>query len=150
MQTLKIIKIGGNIIDDQKALSDFLKQLATLEGPKILVHGGGKLASKMTERLEVPVKMHNGRRITDAETLDIVTMVYAGKINKTIVAQLQANQCNAIGLTGSDGNTIITEKRAINQIDFGFVGDVKAVNTDSLDLLIDNKITPVFCGLTHD
>ena len=85
MQTLKIIKIGGNIIDDQKALSDFLKQLATLEGPKILVHGGGKLASKMTERLEVPVKMHNGRRITDAETLDIVTMVYAGKINKTIV-----------------------------------------------------------------
>ena len=150
MQTLKIIKIGGNIIDDQKALSDFLKQLATLEGPKILVHGGGKLASKMTERLEVPVKMHNGRRITDAETLDIVTMVYAGKINKTIVAQLQANQCNAIGLTGSDGNTIITEKRAINQIDFGFVGDVKAVNTDSLDLLIDNKITPVFCAITHD
>ena len=150
MQTLKIIKIGGNIIDDQKALSDFLKQLATLEGPKILVHGGGKLASKMTERLEVPVKMHNGRRITDAETLDIVTMVYAGKINKTIVAQLQANQCNAIGLTGSVGNTIITEKRAINQIDFGFVGDVKAVNTDSLDLLIDNKITPVFCAITHD
>ena len=150
MQTLKIIKIGGNIIDDQKALSDFLKQLAPLEGPKILVHGGGKLASKMTERLEVPVKMHNGRRITDAETLDIVTMVYAGKINKTIVAQLQANQCNAIGLTGSDGNTIITEKRAINQIDFGFVGDVKAVNTDSLDLLIDNKITPVFCAITHD
>lgn len=150
MQTLKIIKIGGNIIDEPAVLSAFLKDFATLEGPKILVHGGGKLASKMTERLEVPVKMHNGRRITDAETLDIVTMVYAGKINKTIVAQLQANQCNAIGLTGSDGNTIITEKRAINQIDFGFVGDVKAVNTDSLDLLIDNKITPVFCAITHD
>ena len=150
MQTLKIIKIGGNIIDEPTVLSAFLKDFATLEGPKILVHGGGKLASKMAERLEVPVKMHNGRRITDAETLEIITMVYAGKINKTIIAQLQANQCNAIGLTGSDGNAIISEKRAVNQIDFGFVGDVKAVNTDSLDLLIDNNITPVFCAITHD
>jgi acetylglutamate kinase len=150
MQTLKIIKIGGNIIDEPTVLSAFLKDFATLEGPKILVHGGGKLASKMAERLEVPVKLHNGRRITDAETLEIITMVYAGKINKTIIAQLQANQCNAIGLTGSDGNAIISEKRAVNQIDFGFVGDVKAVNTDSLDLLIDNNITPVFCAITHD
>ena len=150
MQTLKIIKIGGNIIDEPAVLSTFLKDFATLEGPKILVHGGGKLASKMAERLEVPVKMHNGRRITDAETLDIIAMVYAGKINKTIVSQLQANQCNAIGLTGSDGNTIISEKRAVNQVNFGFVGDVKAVNTDSLDLLIDNNITPVFCAITHD
>lgn len=150
MQTLKIIKIGGNIIDEPTVLSAFLNNFATLEGPKILVHGGGKLASKMAERLEVPVKMHNGRRITDAETLEIITMVYAGQINKTIIAQLQANQCNAIGLTGSDGNAIISEKRAVNQIDFGFVGDVKAVNTDSLDLLIDNNITPVFCAITHD
>lgn len=150
MQTLKIIKIGGNIIDEPTVLSAFLKDFTTLEGPKILVHGGGKLASKMAERLEVPVKLHNGRRITDAETLEIITMVYAGKINKTIIAQLQANQCNAIGLTGSDGNAIISEKRAVNQIDFGFVGDVKAVNTDSLDLLIDNNITPVFCAITHD
>lgn len=150
MQTLKIIKIGGNIIDEPTVLSAFLKDFAALEGPKILVHGGGKLASKMAERLEVPVKLHNGRRITDAETLEIITMVYAGQINKTIIAQLQANQCNAIGLTGSDGNAIISEKRAVNQIDFGFVGDVKAVNTDSLDILIDNNITPVFCAITHD
>jgi len=150
MQTLKIIKIGGNIIDEPAVLSAFLKDFATLEGPKILVHGGGKLASKMAERLEVPVKMHNGRRITDAETLEIITMVYAGKINKTIIAQLQANQCNAIGLTGSDVNAIISEKRGVNQVDFGFVGDVKAVNTDSLDLLIDNNIIPVFCAITHD
>lgn len=150
MQTLKIIKIGGNIIDEPTVLSAFLNDFAALESPKILVHGGGKLASKMAERLEVPVKMHNGRRITDAETLEIITMVYAGKINKTIIAQLQANQCNAFGLTGADGNAIISEKRAVNQVDFGFVGDIKAVNTDSLELLIDNNIIPVFCAITHD
>ena len=150
MKKLKIVKIGGNIIDDANALQQFLISFSKLKGPKILVHGGGKLATRLAEKMNIPVKMIDGRRITDAETLDLITMVYAGKINKTIIAQLQANQCNAIGLTGSDGNAIISEKRAVNQVDFGFVGDVKAVNTDSLDLLIDNNIIPVFCAITHD
>ncbi|MEM8910105.1 MAG: acetylglutamate kinase, partial [Bacteroidota bacterium] len=149
MKTLKIIKIGGNIIDDQNALSDFLKQFAKLDGPKVLVHGGGKLASKLADQMHVPVQMHGGRRITDTDTLDIITMVYAGKINKSIVAQLQAHHCNAIGFTGADGNTIISDKRPATPIDFGFVGDIKNVNTDALELLLKNNITPVFCAITH-
>lgn len=150
MKTIKIIKIGGNIIDNAKALSDFLQQFATLEGPKVLVHGGGKLASKLADRMNVPVHMHQGRRITDSDTLDIITMVYAGKINKSIVAQLQANQCNAIGFSGADGNTIVSEKRPITTIDFGYVGDIKTVDTSTLEVLLTNNITPVFCAITHD
>ncbi|MEO1030305.1 MAG: acetylglutamate kinase [Bacteroidota bacterium] len=150
MKTLKIIKIGGNIIDDQKALSNFLEQFAQLEGPKVLVHGGGKLASKLADQMRVPVQIHQGRRITDSNTLDIITMVYAGKINKTIVAQLQAYHCNAIGFTGADGNTIISDKRPITPIDFGFVGDIKTVDTSALELLLANKIIPIFCAITHD
>ncbi len=150
MKTLKIIKIGGNIIDNDKALSDFLGQFAKLEGPKVLVHGGGKLASKLAKQMNVPVQMHEGRRITDADTLDIITMVYAGKINKSIVAQLQTNQCNAIGFSGADGNTITSEKRPVKPIDYGFVGDIINVDTRSLELLLANTITPVFCAMTHD
>ncbi|WP_299520105.1 acetylglutamate kinase [Winogradskyella sp.] len=150
MKTLKIIKIGGNIIDDSKALSDFLKQFAKLEGLKVLVHGGGKSASKLADQMHVPVKMYKGRRITDSDTLDIITMVYAGKINTTIVAQLQANHCNSIGFSGADGNTIISEKRPVTPIDFGFVGDIKTVDTSVLELLLTNNITPVFCAITHD
>jgi len=150
MKTLKIIKIGGNIIDDQKALSEFLTQFAQLDGPKVLVHGGGKLASKLATKMNVPVRMHNGRRITDDDTLDIITMVYAGKINKTIVAQLQSKQCNAIGLSGADGNTVVSETRPSTPIDFGFVGDVKRVNTGTLKVLLNHGITPVFCAITHN
>ncbi|WP_422107283.1 acetylglutamate kinase [Winogradskyella sp.] len=150
MKTLKIIKIGGNIIDDQKALSNFLEQFAQLEGPKVLVHGGGKLASKLANQMRVPVRMYEGRRITDSDTLDIITMVYAGKINKSIVAQLQAHHCNAIGFTGADGNTIVSNKRPTIPIDFGFVGDIKTVDTSALELLLVNRITPVFCAITHD
>ena len=104
MSTLYVVKIGGNIIDDEKKLSSFLKDFAAVKGQKILIHGGGKLATKLAEQMNVPQQMIDGRRITDAETLKIVTMVYAGYINKNVVAQLQANNCNAIGLTGADGN----------------------------------------------
>jgi len=150
METLKIIKIGGNIIDDNIALNSFLSSFATLKGPKLLVHGGGKLATKLAEQMNVEVKMTNGRRITDADTLDIITMVYAGKINKTIVAKLQAADCNAIGFSGADGNTIVSEKRPVKDIDFGFVGDVEKVNTNTLNILLKNNVTPVFCAITHD
>ena len=150
MDILKIIKIGGNIIDDSQALKLFLSQFAQLEGPKILVHGGGKLATQMAQKMNVPVRMTEGRRITDASTLDIITMVYAGKINKNIVARLQANNCNAIGFSGADGNSIVSEKRPVETIDYGFVGDVKQVNTNTLEVLLNNNITPIFCAITHD
>lgn len=150
MKTLKVIKIGGNIIDNEAVLTTFIKDFSTLKGPKILVHGGGKLATKLAEQMNIPVQMNEGRRITDADTLDIITMVYAGKINKNIVAQLQAHSCNTIGFSGADGNTIISEKRPIKTIDYGFVGDVKKVNTNTLEVLLKNNITPVFCAITHD
>ena len=150
MKTLKIVKIGGNIIDDAAALESFLGNFAKLEGPKILVHGGGKLATKLAYQMEVPVKLTNGRRITDAETLDIITMVYAGKINKNIVAQLQSHHCNAVGFTGADGNSIVSVKRPATPIDFGFVGDVKKVHTQVIQLLLDAHVVPVFCAITHD
>lgn len=150
MKTLKIIKIGGNIIDDNNAFMNFLVEFSKLEGPKVLVHGGGKLASKLANQMGIEVKMTNGRRITDTDTLDIATMVYAGKINKNIVAQLQASNCNSVGFSGADGNSIVSIKRPVRDVDFGFVGDVVKVNTEVLNLLVNNNITPVFCALTHD
>lgn len=150
MKTLKVIKIGGNIIDNDVALSSFLKEFSTLEGPKVLVHGGGKLATKLAKQMNVPVTMLEGRRVTNSDTLDIITMVYAGKINKTIVAQLQSHQCNAIGFSGADGNTIIATKRPTEPIDYGFAGDVKQVKTKTIELLLNNNITPVFCAITHN
>lgn len=150
METLRIIKIGGNIIDDSKALESFLSHFSKLEGQKVLVHGGGKLATQLAEKMNIPVKMNVGRRITDSDTLDIITMVYAGKINKNIVAQLQGYNCNAIGFSGADGNSIVSEKRPTQPIDYGFVGDVKQVNTKTIELLLNNSVTPVFCAITHD
>ena len=150
MKTLKIIKIGGNIIDNEDALQQFLKEFSTINGPKILVHGGGKLATKLAQQMQVEVKMIDGRRVTDADTLDIITMVYAGKINKNIVAQLQSHQCNAIGFSGADGNTIVSDLRPSKPINYGFAGDVKKVNTETLEVLLNNKVTPVFCAITHD
>lgn len=150
MKTLKIIKIGGNIIDNDEALNTFLKEFAKLNGPKLLVHGGGKLATKLANQMGVEVKMTNGRRITDADTLDIITMVYAGKINKNIVAKLQALNCNSVGFSGADGNSIVSVKRPVKDVDFGFVGDVKKVNTRTLNVLLKNEVTPVFCAITHD
>lgn len=150
MKTLKIVKIGGNIIDNKEALAAFIAVFSKIKGLKILVHGGGKMASNLAKKMKIDVKMINGRRITNAETLDIITMVYAGKINKNIVAKLQANQCNSIGFTGADGNTIVAVKRAVTEINYGFVGDVVKVNTDTMIVLLNNDITPVFCAITHD
>ena len=150
MKTLKVIKIGGNIIDNEAVLHSFLEDFSKIENPKILVHGGGKLATQLAEKMNIPVKMIDGRRITDQQTLDIITMIYAGKINKNIVAKLQTNQCNAIGFSGADGNTIVSEKRPVKDVDYGFVGDVVKVNTNTLELLLNHNVTPVFCAITHD
>ena len=150
LKPLKIVKIGGNVIDDPLELSSFLTQFSSLKGPKILVHGGGKSATALANQNGVEVQMIDGRRITDAAILELITMVYAGKINKTIVAQLQALSCNSIGFTGADGNTIISEKRPISTVDYGFVGDVKNVETSTLKLLLEQEICPVFCAITHD
>lgn len=150
MKTLKIIKIGGNIIDDAENLGEFLKDFAKIEDAKILVHGGGKLATKLAHQMGVEVNMINGRRITDAVTLDIITMVYAGKINKSIVAKLQAQQCNAVGFSGADGNSIVAKKRPVKTIDYGFAGDILKVNTNILEVLLKSNVTPIFCAITHD
>ncbi len=150
-EQLFIIKIGGNIIDDESKLASFLKDFALVKGKKILVHGGGKLATKVAEGMNIQQQMFDGRRITDAETLKVVTMVYAGFINKNIVAQLQANNCNAIGLTGADGNIIQAHKRPLkNGIDYGFVGDVDHVNTDLLNSLLQQNIAVVLAPITHN
>ena len=147
---LFVIKIGGNIIDDEKKLSSFLQSFAAIENKKILVHGGGKLATKLAEKMGVEQKLIDGRRITDAETLKIVTMVYAGYVNKNIVAQLQSFNCNAIGLSGVDGDIILAHKRKHPVIDYGFVGDVDSVNTPLLKNLLDQNLSLVFAPITHD
>ena len=150
MQKLVVVKIGGNIIDDSSALDKFLEIFACIQEPKILVHGGGKLATEMAATLHIPQKMNEGRRITDLATLKVVTMVYAGYVNKNIVAKLQAKECNAIGLTGADANTILAKKREIKEIDYGFVGDVGEVNSSFIKILLENDCTPVYSAITHD
>lgn len=150
METVFVIKIGGNIIDDEAKLQSFLKDFAAIKEKKILVHGGGKLATKMASQLGIEQQMVDGRRITDGETLKIVTMVYAGLINKNIVAQLQAAHCDAIGLSGVDGNVILSHKRVVKDLDYGFAGDVDEVNADFLSTLLQNQITPVLSPITHD
>ncbi len=150
MKKIKIVKIGGNIIDDENALDAFLQSFAVLKGPKVLVHGGGKLASRLAEQMQVPVEMIDGRRITNAETLDIITMVYAGKINKNMVAKLQRYGCNAVGFSGADGNTVVAEKRPVKTIDYGFVGDVIKVNTEVIKLLLEKEITVTFCAISYN
>lgn len=147
---LYVIKIGGNIIDDEKKLSSFLQTFAQVKGKKILVHGGGKLATKLGETLGIEQKLVDGRRITDAETLKVVTMVYAGYINKNIVAQLQANNCNAIGISGADGNAIQAHKRTNAAIDYGFAGDIDKVDTDFFKQLFDKVPAVVVAPITHD
>lgn len=149
-QKLAIVKIGGNVIENKIELAKFLALFSKIEGPKILVHGGGKLATNFAKRLGIESKLVGGRRITDAESLEIITMTYAGLVNKNIVAQLQANNCNAIGLSGADGNAIKAHKRPVKEIDFGFVGDVDKVNAATVTSLVKADLTPVFCALTHD
>jgi acetylglutamate kinase len=155
MEQLYIIKIGGNIVDDEVKLSQFLQAFAQLEGNKILVHGGGKMATRLAESMGVKQQLIDGRRITDDATLRIVTMVYAGFINKNIVAQLQAYHVNAVGLTGADGDLIKAHKRnSINAegqtIDYGFVGDVDIVNTHLLKDLLQKDRIPVIAPITHN
>jgi acetylglutamate kinase len=150
MTKLYIIKIGSNIIDDETKLSSFLKEFAAIEEKKILVHGGGKLATKLAEQLGIEQQLVDGRRITDAETLKIVTMVYAGYINKNIVAKLQANHCNALGLSGVDGDSILAHKRKHPILDYGFVGDVDAINVDLINSLLEKNMAIVFAPITHD
>jgi acetylglutamate kinase len=147
---VRIIKIGGNIIDDSKELQQFLTDFSKIEGYKVLVHGGGKSATKMAQSIGLVPEMIEGRRITDAAMLDVVVMIYAGQINKNIVAQLQAHNTNAMGFSGADGNLIQSEKRNHPTIDYGFVGDVKSVNTTLLENLLSIGIVPVFCAITHD
>ena len=149
-EKLSIVKIGGNIIEDDESLKAFLKLFTNLKGKKILVHGGGKRATQVASKLGIESKMVNGRRITDAETLEVITMVYGGLVNKNIVAKLQVLQVDAIGLTGADINSIVSEKRPVKEVDFGFVGDVKNVAHKSIDKLIKADFTPVFCAITHD
>jgi len=150
MEKLSIIKIGGNIIENETSLNGFLKLFSTLEGKKILVHGGGKRATHIASKLGIESKMVNGRRITDAATLEVITMVYGGLVNKNVVAKLQALDTDAIGLTGADINSIQSNKRPVKEVDFGFVGDVKKVANHSIDKLIQANFTPVFCAITHD
>ena len=150
MEKLSIIKIGGNIIEDQASLNTFLQLFANLEGHKILVHGGGKRATLIASKLGITSKLIDGRRITDTETLEVITMVYGGLVNKNIVAKLQALNIDALGLTGADINSIQSVKRPVQKIDYGFVGDVKQIASSSIDKLIQANFTPVFCAITHD
>lgn len=152
MSKLTVIKIGGNIIDNPDQLKSFLNDFSAIEGSKILVHGGGKIATKLAADLGVEAKLIDGRRITDNPTLDIVTMVYAGLINKNIVAGLQVHSCNAIGLSGADGNCIKAIKRPVKAIDYGWVGDIldDSVNTESLVSFLNAGFVPVFSAITHD
>ena len=147
---LTILKIGGKLLDDDAQLGSALAAFAKIAGAKILVHGGGKKGSEISRRLGIEPRMVEGRRITDAATLEVVTMVYAGLLNKTVVANLQALGCNAIGLSGADGNAILAKKRGADTIDYGFAGNVEAVNNSLIINLLENNLTPVFSPITHD
>jgi len=149
-ETLYIIKVGGAVLEDDASLSAFLDRFVAMPGLKILVHGGGRAATKLSEKLNIESKMEEGRRITDSHTLEIVTMVYGGLVNKKTVATLQSKGCNASGFTGADMNLITALKRPVNQIDYGFVGDITEVNSKVLTNLLKCGITPVIAPLTHD
>ncbi len=152
MDKLFIIKVGGNIIDDEENLALFLSSFSSIQSFKILVHGGGKIAANIGEQLGIKSQYINGRRITDDATIDLVTMVYGGLINKKIVAQLQSLDCNAIGLTGADGNLIPATKRPVKDIDYGWAGDIESekLKAESIRLFLNAGMVPVFAPLTHD
>ena len=147
---IQVIKIGGGVLENEAQRDAFLHQFAAIEGPKVLVHGGGRLATTMAERLGVETQMIDGRRVTDKETLDIVTMVYGGLVNKNIVAKLQAQGINALGLTGADMNVMLSHKRPVKDVDYGFVGDVDKCDGSMLSKLINEGVVPVMAPLTHD
>lgn len=152
MQRVTVVKIGGNVIDNEALLAQFLDDFNALPGAKILIHGGGAIASKISKGLGIEVTMHQGRRVTDARTLEVVMMTYAGLIGKRIVAALQSRGCNALGMSGADGNLLKAKRREANPIDWCFVGDVipDSVNTELLVSLLNQGIVPVVCALTHD
>lgn len=150
-EKLTIVKVGGAVVEDEAQLSQLLKDFSAITGKKVLVHGGGRKATKVAEALGIESKMLGGRRITDADMLSVVTMVYGGLVNKNLVARLQANGVNALGLTGADMDVIRSHKRPIKDgVDFGFVGDVDKANGQMLSKLIEEGITPVMAPLTHD
>lgn len=150
MKNLTIVKVGGAVVEDPTTLNTLLDDFAAMQGNKLLVHGGGRAADKLLNRLGVEIKKVDGRRITDKETIDVVTMVYAGLVNKNIVAQLQRRGVNALGFTGADLNIILSHKRPVKTIDYGFVGDVDKADGKILADFIENGITPVIAPLTHD
>ena len=152
MKELTILKIGGNILDNPSMLKSMLDSFASVKGNKILIHGGGKIANVLMKQLGIEPKMVDGRRITDEKTLEIVTQVYAGLINKGLVSQLQSRNCNALGLTGADANTIPAVKRPVKEVDYGFVGDIDTslVNATKIQGLMELGLVPVFAPLTHD
>jgi len=152
METMFVIKIGGNVIDHDAVLQSFLNNFAAIPQKKILVHGGGRIATSIGRKLGIEPDYINGRRITDGSTIELVTMVYGGLVNKKLVAVLQAGHCNAIGLTGADANIIPAVKRPVADIDYGFVGDIKfgSVDINSLQLFLNNNLVPVVAPLTHD
>ena len=149
-EQLNIIKVGGPVVEDEDSLQSLLMSFSSLRGLKILVHGGGKIATALAEKLGVETRMIDGRRITSAEMLKVVTMVYGGLVNKDVVARLQALGVNAIGLTGADMNIIMSVKRPVELVNFGFVGDIKYVNVQALKSLLDAGAVPVLAPLTHD
>ena len=150
MENLTIVKVGGKIVEEEASLKQLLADFSSIEGKKLLVHGGGRSATRMAERLGIATQMVEGRRITDTPMLEVVTMVYGGLVNKQIVAGLQALDVNALGLTGADMNLMRSDKRPVKEVDYGFVGDVKEVNADLLATLIHQGIVPVLAPLTHD
>lgn len=150
MEKLSIVKIGGKIINDEDLLNSFLQSFQQIKGKKLLVHGGGRAATELSKKMGIEVKMVDGRRVTDAATLDIAVMTYAGLINKSIVASLQAKGCQAIGLSGADGNLIQSHKREVKAVDYGFVGDIDKVNDGLLASLLAAEIVPVLCPITHN
>lgn len=147
---LTIIKVGGGILNERKLFEIFLENYSKIKGLKLLIHGGGVIASSYMIRLGIPVKMNKGRRITDSNTLDIAVMTYAGLINKNIVSILQKFNCNAIGLCGADANLITSKIREIKEIDYGLVGDIISVNDNFINQLLKLKISPIICSLTHN
>lgn len=149
-QELVVIKIGGNVVDNPSVLSQVLADFSAIPTKKILVHGGGKIADVLLKKMQIEPKKIEGRRITDEATLEVVTMVYAGLINKKIVAELQSLDCNALGLTGADLNSILAHKRSKSNIDYGFAGDIDAINTEGLSQLLEVAQTIVFAPITHD
>lgn len=150
-EKLTIVKVGGAVVEDELQLSQLLRDFSAIEGRKVLVHGGGRRATKVAEQLGIETKMVNGRRITDEQMLEVVTMVYGGLVNKQVVARLQANGVKAIGLTGADADVIRSHKRPLKDgIDFGFVGDVDRADGQVLQHLVEQDIVPVMAPLTHD